>query len=148
MINKILIVCIGNICRSPMAEALLASKLAGTFPLASVSSAGLGAMVGWPADPLAQELMLERGIDISAHRARQALPDIVLDADLILTMSSGQQLELEGRIPTVRGQVHRLGKWSEYDISDPYKRPKRAFEQALILIEQSVDDWYRKLFIT
>ncbi len=146
MINKILILCVGNICRSPMAEALLATKLADTVPLAVVSSAGLGALVGRPADPLAQELMLARGMDISGHRARQASPDIILDADLILTMSSGQQLDVESRIPSVRGRVHRLGKWGEYDIPDPYKRPKSAFEQALILIEQSVDDWHKKLF--
>lgn len=147
MFNHILIICIGNICRSPMAEVLLASKLANTSSSARVQSAGLNALIGRPADPMAQELMLERGMDLSEHRARQATPDILLGADLILTMSSGQQLEIEGKLPSVRGRVHRLGKWSGYDIPDPYKRPMSAFEQALLLIDQSVDDWCKRLFV-
>jgi protein-tyrosine phosphatase len=145
MINQILIICVGNICRSPMAEALFIQKLAEMASPISVSSAGLGALVNWPADPVAVELMHARGIDLSGHRARQASPGVLLAADLILTMSSGQQTEIESRIHTVRGRVHRLGKWSGYDIPDPYKRPKIAFEQSLILIEQGVVDWCEKL---
>lgn len=128
-----------------MAEALLARKSHDDSVPLLVSSAGLGALVNSPADPLAQELMQERDLDISGHRARQITPEILFAADLILTMSTGQQSELEGKIPGSRGRVHRLGKWGEYDISDPYRRPKSAFEHALILIEQGVDDWYRKL---
>ena len=129
-----------------MAEALLAVAVQEEHPEVSVSSAGLGALVGHPADALSQELMQARGIDISAHRARQISPDIVFGSDLILTMSTEQQEQLEQQYPGVRGRVHRIGKWEGYDISDPFKRPKAAFEQALVLIEQGIDEWNRKLW--
>ena len=44
------------------------------------------------------------------------------------------------------GKVHRLGKWSDIDIPDPYKKPKVAFEHALVLIEQGLKDWTTKLW--
>ena len=144
--NHVLIICIGNICRSPMAEALLAVAVQKTHPEVVVSSAGLGALVGRPADPISQELMTARGIDISVHRARQISPELVFNTDLILTMSTEQTRQLEQQYPGACGRVHRLGKWGEYDIPDPFKRPKTAFEQAFILIEQGIKEWHRKLW--
>ena len=144
--NHVLIICIGNICRSPMAEALLAVAVQKTHPEVVVSSAGLGALVGRPADPISQELMTARGIDISVHRARQISPELVFNADLILTMSTEQTRQLEQQYPGACGRVHRLGKWGEYDIPDPFKGPKTAFEQAFILIEQGIKEWHRKLW--
>lgn len=146
MIKNVLVICVGNICRSPMAEALFAEKLKNKIPQINVSSAGLGALVGRPADKLAQELMQHRLIDISGHRARQATPEIVFASDIIFTMTSGQQQELEGNLPSIRGRVHRLGKWDGIDVPDPYQRPKEAFEQALLLIDQGVEDWCGKLW--
>ncbi len=129
-----------------MGEALLAEAVQKTHPDVVVSSAGLGALVGRPADPITQELMYARGLDVSTHRARQTTPELIFSSDLILTMSTEQQLQLEKQYPSARGRVHRIGKWGEYDISDPFKRPKAAFEHALILIEQGIDEWYRKLW--
>ena len=80
MIRNILTVCVGNICRSPMAEALLRTKL----PDVAVASAGIAAPSGALADPLAQELMLERGIDISAHRAKRVITPSIAGSDLVL----------------------------------------------------------------
>ncbi len=60
-------VCTGNICRSPMAEGLLRHRLAADSPT-KVASAGVGALISHPADPIAVDLMSARGIDISAHR--------------------------------------------------------------------------------
>lgn len=146
MIRHILIVCIGNICRSPMGEALLAFKLQTSHPEASVSSAGLGALVNKPADSVAQALMQARNMDISAHRARQTSSEILFTSELILTMTTDQQQEIEQQYPSTRGRVHRLGKWGGYDVPDPYQRHQAIFEQALVLIDQGVDEWYRKLW--
>lgn len=146
MIENILIVCIGNICRSPIGEALLAFKLKDTYPNVSVSSAGISAMVNHPADPIAQSLMQARNIDISCHRARQASSEILFASELILTMTTDQQEKIEQKYPSTRGRVHRLGKWGGYDVPDPYQRPAAIFEQALMLIDQGVDEWHRKLW--
>lgn len=146
MINHVLIICIGNICRSPIAEALLAVAVQETHPEVVVSSAGLAALVGRPADPISQELMYARGIDLRGHCARQLSSEIVFTSDLILTMSTEQTQRVEKQYPGACGRVHRLGKWAEYDIPDPYKRPKTAFEQAFILIEQGINEWHKKLW--
>jgi protein-tyrosine phosphatase len=146
MIKHMLIVCVGNICRSPLAEALFAARFAEDKLDVEVSSAGLGALVNKPADPVGQALMLSRGIDVSAHRARQITPEILFCSELILTMSTEQQKQVELNHPSTCGRVHRLGKWGCYDVPDPFQRPALVFEQALALIEQGVDEWYRKLW--
>src|SRR3954470_16771692 len=66
-IGKVLFVCVGNVCRSPMAAAVLEHRARNLV----VKSAGLAALVGEPAVPHALELMREKGIDLSRHRARQ-----------------------------------------------------------------------------
>ena len=129
-----------------MAEALLVIAVQKTHQEVLVSSAGLNALVGHPADPISQKLMHAKGIDISQHRARQIVPEIVFGSDLILSMTLEQQKKLEQQYPGVSGRVHRIGKWGEYDVPDPFQRPQSAFEQALALIEQGVDEWYRKLW--
>ena len=144
MIKHILVVCVGNICRSPMAEALLKSALKeeGDF---TVESAGLGALVGHPADAFALELMDEMGEDVSHHRARQIHPDRVKEADLVLVMEAGHKRAIDTADPTARGKVHRLGEWQDRDIDDPYRRPKAAFADALEEIQEGVASWVQKI---
>lgn len=137
-------VCVGNICRSPMAEALWA-QMGPKGPGVQVASAGIAALVGHPADPLAQELMRERGLDLSAHRARQLTPQMINDFELILVMEAGHQRAVESMAPTARGRVLRVGKWSNFDVPDPYRKDRAAFEQALNLIEQGLNDFRLKL---
>ena len=88
-----------------MAAALLAHNLAGQNVAAKIESAGLGALVGNPADPIAQELMAERGIDISNHRARQLTTEMLTEFELILTMESDQVKAIETMHPQSRGRA-------------------------------------------
>src|SRR5262249_45286096 len=106
MIRNVLVVCIGNICRSPMAEGLLRQAL----PNVRITSAGLGAMAGRPADPISTELMAEAGLDISRHRAQQLTGVQASQADLILVMESEHKLEVQRRYPVASGKVFRLGE--------------------------------------
>ncbi|MFC5474699.1 low molecular weight protein-tyrosine-phosphatase [Paraherbaspirillum soli] len=135
MINKILVVCLGNICRSPMAEGLLKRALPGK----TVYSAGIAAMIGFPADPLAVQLMREQGIDISAHRAQSLLPWMVSEADLVVTMDLDQKRFIEQKYATSKGKVFRLGEFGGYDIPDPYQRDLAVFRQTYSLIAEGVD---------
>jgi len=144
MIRHILVVCVGNICRSPMAEALLRHALRGQDGI-TVESAGLGALVGHPAADFAVELMAERGIDISKHRAQQLTPDLVSKADLILVMESGHRRVIDENDLTARGKVHRLGEWQDKEIADPYRQDKTAFSEALADIESGIASWVDKL---
>jgi protein-tyrosine phosphatase len=144
MIRHILVVCVGNICRSPMAEALLKDALSEHQDI-TIESAGLGALVDHPASEHAVALMQERGLDIRQHRARQITPDMVNEADLVLVMEAGHRRAIDMNEPAARGKIYRLGEWQDRDISDPYRQPREAFEAALADIDEGVAEWARRI---
>jgi protein-tyrosine phosphatase len=139
--DNILILCIGNICRSPMAAALMQHAR----PSTRVVSAGLAACTGWPADPWAVKLMDEQGIDISAHRGQQVSIALLGRADLVLVMDTAQQRKLESLYPAGYGKISRLCQLSGQDVPDPYGEGGHAFRFALGLIEAGVAEWADRL---
>lgn len=139
MIKSVLTVCIGNICRSPMAEELLRHAM----PELTVQSAGLAALVGNPADPIALELMADQGADISAHRAQQLTGVMAMHSDLILVMDSMQKAEIQRLYPQASGKVFRLGL--KGDVPDPYRKSRAEFEHALQLIRQGIGVWVPRI---
>lgn len=145
MFSTVLVVCVGNICRSPMAEYLIKQRVADSGAGLKVGSAGLGALVGQGADPLAVEVMREHGIDIGQHRARQLDSGLVKGSELILVMEQWQREEIEQMYFFARGRVHLLGKWSGSEIADPYQKPKASFIEAHEKIAKACDEWCSKL---
>lgn len=139
--NTLLVVCVGNICRSPMAQGMLAARLPGW----NVHSAGLGALVGSPADEIAVKLMQEHGLDISGHRAVQITRKMCVDADMVLVMSREQRREVESLYPEICGRVFRLGEHADRDVPDPYRQPEPVFRQALKLIDEGVASWVQRI---
>ena len=139
--QNILVLCIGNICRSPIAEALLRQQ----FPDKTIASAGLGALVGYPADPMSIEVSAEQGVDLSAHRARQLSSWMCQAADLILVMEQRHKVEVEQLHPLVRGKVFRLGELGKFDIEDPHRKPREAFDTAYAHIARGVADWVPRI---
>lgn len=145
MFDRILILCVGNICRSPMAEALTRAALVGRAHPPLVHSAGVAALPGAPADPLAQSLLAARGLDLSVHRARALEPRMVRDADLILVMEEAQRRFLLGKAPAAAGKTWLLGHWTDTEIADPYMQPRAAYEQTLVLIDAAIAAWLPRL---
>lgn len=127
-----------------MAEALLRARLGSRVQ--QVASAGIGALVGYPADPFAVDVAAEHGLDLSAHRAQQATQPLLSAMDLVLTLDQTHSDWLNRQYPQLRGRVHKLMKWRENaDVEDPYRRPREAFVQAFDDIEAGIEDWLRRL---
>ncbi|SEK50425.1 low molecular weight protein-tyrosine-phosphatase [Halomonas daqiaonensis] len=145
MFQRILIVCTGNICRSPVAAAMLQCRLPGL----TVQSAGLGALVGQPVDAQARRLAEADGLDVEAHEARQLETGMLAEADLVLVMTEGQRQALAGRWPEARGKTLLLGKWLSQeqatDIPDPYRKSQDVFEHVHRLLQAATRLWADRL---
>jgi len=142
--KRILIVCIGNICRSPTAEFLFRERLAHRG--IDISSAGLKALVGRPMDDNAMQILKEHGIDAAEHRARQLDQGMLRNADLILAMERNHLTAVSRVAPEASGKLFLLDKWqTASDVPDPYRQPRHVFEHVHAMIESGVDSWLRYL---
>ncbi len=142
MFDKILVVCVGNICRSPSGEYLLKNLL----PNKTIASAGVGALVGKPADKLACQVASEHGISLEGHRAQQLTAELCHEFDLILAMEKSHIAAISEIAPEARGKIMLFSHWlNKQDIPDPYRQSKEAFDYAYQLIEKSAAAWAEKL---
>ena len=116
---KLLFVCTGNTCRSPMAAALM-NKISKENKIDVVStSAGIFAEVGSGASENAVLAMESYGIDISGHKARQLSEEIIADADIVLTMTEGHKMMIEAYAPEKIFSLYEfIGSYG--DIADPF----------------------------
>ncbi|TKR33411.1 low molecular weight phosphotyrosine protein phosphatase [Luteimonas gilva] len=143
---RLLVVCLGNICRSPMAEGWLSARIAQTPDLAGrieVDSAGLGRWhVGDPPDPRAIATAAAHGIDISGQRARQLRAEDFTADSLILCADVGvlQQAYRRGPATSVAG-LHRMLEWAglpaPWDLPDPYQGGPADFEAVWNRIDEA-----------
>lgn len=124
-----------------MAEAVLRQRLHARGIEALVESAGIMALVGREAEPDAVGVLRTRGLDLALHRARQLTPELIRSFELVLVMETEQQRAVEAIDPSARGRVHRLGRFGDFDVPDPYRRGRPAFEQALALIDRGIADF-------
>jgi protein-tyrosine phosphatase len=130
----------GNICRSPAAEYLFRQRM-GLQGIA-FGSAGLGALDGSPMDATALQLLAENGIDGTMHRARQLVPTMLREADLVLGMEKNHVVAMIQLAPEVRGKVYLFDKWLDgSDIPDPYRQQRTAYEHVHEMITQGVRSW-------
>ncbi|WP_420065391.1 protein tyrosine phosphatase [Pectobacterium colocasium] len=142
MFDSILVVCVGNICRSPTGERLLKQAL----PTKNIASAGLGALVGKPADEMATEVAKQHNLCLDGHEAQQLTSALCRQYDLILVMEKGH-IDGVGRIaPEVRGKTMLFGHWlNQQEIADPYRKSREAFEFVYSQLEQSAQKWAQML---
>jgi protein-tyrosine phosphatase len=142
MFNRILIVCVGNICRSPVAEALLRAQL----PDHAISSAGISAVVGSDVDPVAREVAEAAGHVIPEHVARQFTAQMGERADLILVPEARHRKDIEAQAPQLSGRVMLLSHWvGGADIADPYRQSRGVHASTLKQIERAVSAWGARL---
>jgi protein-tyrosine phosphatase len=142
MIHRILIVCVGNICRSPMAEVVLRHHLGGEDSLITVESAGLAALVGNTIDPLAQMVLADHGQTGKGHVARQVTEAMISQADLVLAMQQRHLGAIHAIAPQARGKSFLVGKWeSDTEVPDPYGKTRPVFEDVYGQLDRMLYAW-------
>jgi protein-tyrosine phosphatase len=152
---RVCFVCLGNICRSPMAEVVLSAELAtaGLDGRVAVDSAGTGDWhVGEPMNQRARTQLARRGYDGSAHRARQFSDSWLSERELVLAMDSRNLANLRAlagadAVPRIRlfGEVAGLGA---VDVPDPYGGNPVEFARVLDMLESAMPHLVRQLAAT
>ncbi|HOB11529.1 MAG TPA: low molecular weight protein arginine phosphatase [Syntrophomonadaceae bacterium] len=143
--KKVLFVCTGNTCRSPMAEALFTRMLQlSGYPADEirVESAGLYAWENDQATPEAIEVMSQLGIDLTGHRSRSIDDAMVQEADLILTMTRNHRDKLQELFPHLRSKIYTLAEYAgqpDEEIPDPYGQNIETYQQALQQIKSLLE---------
>ncbi len=107
--NSILVVCTGNICRSPIGERLLRKRLPGV----KVKSAGVHGLVKRPADATAADVAANHGVSLEGHAGRKLTAEMARNYDLILAMESEHIAQVTAIAPEVRGKTMLFGQWLE-----------------------------------
>lgn len=139
---SILVVCVGNICRSPVAEGLLRRDV----PSVKLSSAGLHAVVGHGTQTEMAALAKGIDLDLSAHRARQFTPVIGKEHDLILVMERAHRDDISRIAPHLTARTMLFDHWSgAKGIADPYQNGQAAYEQAFAEILDASKTWATRL---
>jgi protein-tyrosine-phosphatase len=144
--KRILFVCTGNTCRSPLAEALFRSKLGDSQW--EVRSAGVAAYEGQPASQQTLQVLQERGISHD-HNARRLTEELVEWADLILTMTRSHKSLVTSTFPTAVDKVFTLREYVGIegleDIADPFGGSVEEYRKCAAEIEESLDRLYNML---
>ena len=142
MFHSILVVCTGNICRSPIGERLLRQQLPGR----QVTSAGIFGLEGRPADASAQAVALRHGLSLEGHAARRVTCSLLQQSDLILVMEPEHLRFIATMAPENRGKSLLFGQWLEtQDIPDPYRKSREAFEYVFGQLGKASQEWARRL---
>jgi protein-tyrosine phosphatase len=144
---RIAVVCMGNICRSPMGEVVLRAKAAEKGLDIEVCSGGTGPWhVGDGAHPQSVKVLAEAGYDGSAHRARQITPEWIDRHDLLLVMDRANLSAVRALADTdeQRAKVHLLREYDPQggegtEVPDPFGLPIDEYRSVLAMVERSVE---------
>lgn len=141
--KKILFVCTGNLCRSPMAEALFRHRM-GEDSGWEAASAGTYATYGSPASENAVEAVRELGVDLSGHHSQPLTAELVEAADLIVVMTAEHRFHLLQDFPEVGNRVFLIKSFGTSkvpaDVSDPYGGSLNTYKRIRDEIDRALSD--------
>lgn len=142
MINSVLVVCVGNICRSPVGERLLAKA----HPSLRIESAGIAALEGHAADKTIAEIATRHSLSLEGHIARQFTAEMAAEFDLILALEKGHIKVITKKAPAASGKIMLLGQWlTSQEIADPYRKSSEFYNLVFDQVTSACTAWASKL---
>ncbi len=142
MFDSILVVCVGNICRSPTGERLLKQHL----PNKRITSAGIQALVDHAADKTAENVASVNGVSLEGHIAKQLTKEMCREYSLILVMEKGHVDAVCALAPEVRGKTMLFAHWlNQREVPDPYRKSQESFEFVYKLLSEAAQKWAQAL---
>lgn len=150
--KRLVFVCTGNTCRSPMAEYLLKHRMEEKYPYLldkyEIISRGILYLEGNPISEEVKNLLQEEGINVRDHRSRRLNREILLSSDLIIVMEKKHRDYILNIEPTLEPRIFLLSKFSpegeERDIPDPISKPLERYRDVYVTIKEAVEeliDW-------
>jgi protein-tyrosine-phosphatase len=145
--KSVLFVCTANMCRSPLAEGLFLKKLGEEKDGWRVESAGTWAAEGTPASQKSLQVLRERGVDLSYHRAKVVNRELIREFALILVMEEGQKEALRVEFPEYKDRVYLLSEMigEHYEIDDPVGRDLEDYQMTADEIEVILDKGFETI---
>lgn len=144
MFERVLIVCTGNICRSPFAQAMLQELM----PAAEVRSAGIATdksgLQGFPAEKSMIDVAKQYHLDLSVHAARQLTRQDCHWSDVIFIMHPDQLNGVANISRSARGKTFLLGQWDQGTIEDPFGQSIAEYQTAAKQIDAACQAWLKK----
>lgn len=131
---RVLLVCTGNTCRSPLAEVMLGQLR----PDWEVRSAGVHTEEGLPASQHSQQVAGDLGLDLAQHRSRPVTAELVAWPDHILCLTEAHRQRLVSLFPEAQERSRRLGS---SDIPDPVGQPLERYRACALAIENALQEW-------
>ncbi|MDO4542732.1 MAG: low molecular weight protein arginine phosphatase [Bacillota bacterium] len=143
MAEKIVFICTGNTCRSPMAAYIASYVAERKYPRANFmfDSAGLFAAENVPATAEAKDVLSKHGIDMSKHRSKMFKEPMVEKADILITMTQGHKRALLEAYPRAEAKTFTLGELSgsNNDVHDPYCGSREVYEKTASVLRREIE---------
>lgn len=149
---RIVFVCTGNTCRSPMAEALARNWLEVNAPGRTnieITSAGLAAFPGSPASQQAVEIMAEKGLALDRHQAWQVSEEIIDRSDIIVAVTENHKRALARMYPQAAARIHTLAEFAGragLDIADPFGQSVDVYRSCAAQMAELIDEALNNMF--